>query len=118
MAAFPDEAYHRRNASEAVLPRKSVLWLVALALIAMAAAYLARGQIALAQIGTAFAAKQTCSCLFVSRRQLDSCKLDFDRAETRMLSWRVESRSVTVSVLLLFSATAEFEEGFGCRLLR
>jgi hypothetical protein len=110
--------YPWRNSSEAVLPRKSALWLLAIALIAVAAAYLARGQIALAEIGTAFAAKQTCSCLFLSRRQLDSCQRDFDPAETRMLAWRIESRSVTVSVLLLFSATAEFDEGFGCHLVR
>src|SRR5258708_79142 len=86
MAASAHEAYPWRNLSEAILSRKSVFWLVAIAVIAIIAAYFARGQIALAEIGTGFAAKETCSCLFVSRRQLDSCKRDYDPVQARLLS--------------------------------
>ncbi len=86
--------------------------------LAAVGAFLARDQIALAQIGTSFAAKQTCSCLFVSGRPLESCKGDYNPTAAHWFSWRVEQRSVTVSALLVFSSTAIFEEGFGCHLAR
>lgn len=80
--------------------------------------YFARDQITLAEIGTAFVAKQTCSCLFVSRRQADSCKGDFDPAAAQWLSWQIEARSVTVSAFLIIRSTAIYEDGFGCHLTR
>ena len=78
--------------------------------------YVGREQVALARIGTAFAAKQTCSCLFVSGRSLNSCRRDYNPDVARWFTWRVGERSVTVSVLGIFSSTSVFESGFGCHV--
>jgi hypothetical protein len=79
--------------------------------------YFARDQVALAHIGTGYAAKQTCSCLYVSRRPLPSCLTDFDPATARWFTWHVGERSVTVSALLgFFSSTSVFDDGFGCHV--
>ena len=85
--------------------RKWQVGSAAAVLIVAGAAYLVRDQIALARIGTGFAAKQTCSCLYVSRRSLPSCMTDFDSATAQWFTWHVDDgRSVTVSALLgLFS---------------
>ena len=95
-------------------------WRIALGagvLIAGGASYLGRDQVALANIGTGYAAKQTCSCLHVSRRVLASCRTDYDPATARWFTWHVNERSVTVSALFgLMSATAVFEDPFGCHV--
>jgi hypothetical protein len=97
-------------------------WIIAAALAAVlaagAGAVFASDAPAFLRIGTAYAAKQTCSCLFVSGRELASCKGEYDQTSARLLSWRADERSVTVSALGLVSAEAVFEEGFGCRLAR
>jgi hypothetical protein len=69
-----------------------------------------------------FAAKQTCSCLYVSRRTLDSCKSDYDIGLTpeiaRSLSWAVTPTTVTVtSGDGAVSREARFDDGFGCHLV-
>lgn len=99
--------------------RKWQVGSAAAVLIVAGAAYLVRDQIALARIGTGFAAKQTCSCLYVSRRSLPSCMTDFDSATAQWFTWHVDDgRSVTVSALLgLFSATSIFDDGFGCHVV-
>jgi hypothetical protein len=79
-------------------------------------AYFARDQIVLVRIGTAFAAKQTCSCLLVSRRSPESCMKDYDPEVANRFSWHVGDRRVTVSALGIFSSTAVFDDGFGCHV--
>jgi hypothetical protein len=87
-------------------------------LIVAGAAYLARDQMALARIGTGFAAKQTCSCLYLSRRSLSSCMTDFDPAAARWFAWRIDDQSVTVSAVFgIFSSTSVLEDGFGCHVV-
>ena len=75
----------------------------------------ARDTLATARIGTTYVAKQTCSCLFVAGRPLDSCSTDFDPESLRSLDVVTGDSAVTVSALGgLISARAEFENGFGC----
>jgi hypothetical protein len=74
-----------------------------------------RDTYASARIGTTYVAKQTCSCLFVAERPLDSCRKDFDPEAVRPLDVVVSESSVSVSALGgLISARAQFEQGFGC----
>lgn len=67
------------------------------------------------RIGTVYVAKQTCSCLFVAGRPLDSCHTDFDTEAIRPLDVIVSKNNVKVSALGgLISARAQYEPGFGC----
>ncbi|MET0533712.1 MAG: hypothetical protein ABW171_05760 [Steroidobacter sp.] len=70
---------------------------------------------AAARVGTVYVAKQTCSCLFVAKRPLDSCYTDFDTEATRPLDVSVSQRNVTVSAFGgMISARAQYESGYGC----
>lgn len=97
-------------------------WLIlafALAALAAAAYIWAREPLSMAHLGTGFAAKQTCSCLHVSNRDLASCKLDYPKDVAALFSWRTEGETVEVTALGgLFSAQAVHEPGFGCRLVK
>lgn len=74
-----------------------------------------RDTYAAARMGATYVAKQTCSCLFVAERPLDSCRTDFDAEAIRPLDVLVSKSSVTVAALRgLISARAQFEPGFGC----
>lgn len=70
----------------------------------------------LLDIGTGYAAQQTCACLYVSHRTLDSCLGDLDPLARKLISVRPGSEEVTASGLLLVTATAHYEQGFGCAL--
>lgn len=81
-----------------------------------AAAWAGRDVYAFARIGTTYAAKQTCSCLFLSGRELASCKTDYPQDAVSQFTWKVAGDKVTVSAAAgLISATAQFEDGYGCR---
>jgi hypothetical protein len=71
-----------------------------------------------ARIAVTYAAEQTCSCLFVSVRATDSCRGDLGGGMARFLSLEIEKAAVTGSMLGLLSSRAEFEEGFGCHVVR
>jgi hypothetical protein len=96
--------------------RKGLLIAVAaLCVVLGAAAWAGRNTYQAARIGTAYAAKQTCSCLFVSKRSPASCRTDYDPAAVEPLKWQIGADEVTVSALGgLVSAQAHFEQGFGC----
>lgn len=80
-----------------------------------AAAWSGRGVYAEARIGTAYVAKQTCSCLFVARRPMDSCKTDYAPKDIARLTWETGRDSVRVSVLGgMVAAKSIYEDGFGC----
>jgi hypothetical protein len=74
-----------------------------------------RDTFATARVGTVYVAKQTCSCLFVAGRPLDSCYSDFDAEAVRPLDVSVANNGVTVSALGgLISARAQYDQGYGC----
>lgn len=70
----------------------------------------------LLNIGTGYAAQQTCACLYVSHRTLDSCLGDLEPLARKLISVRPASDEVTASGFLLVTATAHYEQGFGCAL--
>jgi hypothetical protein len=77
--------------------------------------YASRDTWATAKIGTVYVAKQTCSCLFVAGRPMDSCRTDYDPAALKPLTVEATDQGVKVSALAgLVSARSEFEPGFGC----
>lgn len=94
---------------------------VVLAVLAMIAGALwhfwARDTVAFANIGTSFAAKQVCSCVFVAERTLDSCKGD-SLTDISQLSFKQSEDSVTASAAGgLISNTAQYQSGLGCTLI-
>lgn len=69
----------------------------------------------LAVIGAGYSAEQTCACLFISGRSLDSCRGDLEPEARRLVT--IEPRGQEVHThTLISSATARFEPGFGCML--
>jgi hypothetical protein len=70
----------------------------------------------LLRIGTGYTAQQTCACLLVSGRTLDSCMTDLEPLARRLISVRVGATEVTASAFGVASATARFQKGFGCSL--
>jgi len=95
-----------------------LLGLVVVAALAVgAAAWGSRDQIAYARIATGFAAKQTCSCLHVSGRALESCLADFPADARGAINVTEDGDLVRASVLFgAISAEARFDEGFGCTI--
>jgi uncharacterized membrane protein len=98
--------------------RKYWLWGLAVLAGALAAlTWLYRDDVAYARIATGYAAKQTCSCLHVSGRSLDSCLADFPAEARERLTVSAEGQQVTASVLLgAISARAEYQGEYGCAL--
>jgi hypothetical protein len=70
----------------------------------------------LTSIGTGYAAQQTCACLFISKRSLESCRMDLDPLARRLVSVKPGAEEVTASSFGLASATARYRKGFGCAL--
>lgn len=97
------------------MERKGQLILVVLVLLVGIGVWASRDTLATARIGTTYVAKQTCSCLFVAERPLESCRTDFDDESVRALDVITSKAGVTVSALGgLISSRAKFEPGFGC----
>lgn len=95
--------------------RKWLLIIGVLAVLIGIGVWSGRDTYATARVGTVYVAKQTCSCLFVAERSLDSCYTDFDAEATRPLDVRVSQNNVTVSALGgLISARAQYDQGYGC----
>jgi hypothetical protein len=101
--------------------RKRWIWtaaLTAVLLVIAGAAWSLRDDLAFARIATSYAAKQTCSCLHVSGRTLESCVADFPDEARGPITLSEAPNSVRASVLYgAVSAEAVFEEGFGCRIV-
>jgi hypothetical protein len=67
--------------------------------------------------GTAYGARTACSCRYIAGRPLGDCEKDFEPGmELVFLSEDEDEKSVTASVPLLASATAHYQQGFGCVL--
>lgn len=72
---------------------------------------------AYAQAGTGYAAKNACACRHISGRELSHCRDDFiSGMGLIMLTEDTQERSVTASVPLIASNTAQYRQGFGCVL--
>jgi hypothetical protein len=70
----------------------------------------------LTHIGTGYAAQQTCACLFISGRTLESCLGDLDPLARKLVSVKPGAAEVTASSLGFVRATARYEKGFGCAI--
>ncbi len=103
------------------MSRKRWIWvgvLAAIVFIVAGAAWASRDQVAYARIATGYAAKQTCSCLHVSGRDLESCMADFPEDARQQISIAQDGDRVRASVLLgAISTSAVFEPEYGCRIL-
>lgn len=100
------------------LARRKWLALVAVVLVLVAGGVawrVLRVQL-LVNIGTGYVAEQTCACLFVSGRTLDSCVGDLDPLAQKLISIHPGAAEVTAKSFVLGSATARYEKGFGCSL--
>ncbi len=80
-------------------------------------------QVGFGQVATAYAAKQICSCRFVSEREMASCQTDFTQdigqleiSETYIDATGRTDQSVTASAFGVISATATYQPELGCVL--
>lgn len=103
------------------MSRKRWIWVGVLAvavLLVGAGAWASRGQIAYAGIAAGYAAKQTCSCLHVSGRTLDSCVAEFPEEARNNITIAQDGNTVRASLLFgALSSEAIYEEEFGCRIV-
>ena len=102
-------------------PVRRRMWpraLLALAVLADGTAWFYREPIdGQTTTGTAFGARTACSCRYIAGRPLEDCEKDFEPGmEVVFLSEDEEEKSVTARVPLIASATATYQEGFGCVL--
>src|SRR4051794_12972877 len=97
--------------------RKQVLvGAAAFVVVGVAVAWRALRVSDLLHIGAGYAAQQTCACLLVGGRSLESCLGDLDPLARRVVAVRVGADEVTATALGLSAATARFEKGYGCTL--
>ena len=96
--------------------KRLVLGAVVLLLVAIVVAWRVLRVSLLLNIGTGYAAQQTCACLFVSGRTLESCLGDLEPLARKLISVHPGTAEVTASGFALDTATARYEKGFGCSL--
>ena len=70
----------------------------------------------LAHIGAGYTAEQTCACLFISQRTLESCRGDLEPMARWLVAITPGADSVTARSFVFSSATARFQKNFGCAL--
>ena len=100
----------------AIRRRKRTLFGAAAVIVMAAVAWKTLRLAELSHIGAGYAAEQTCSCVFVSGRPLESCVNDLEPLARGVISVRVGDREVTGTALFVSAATARYEEAFGCSL--
>jgi hypothetical protein len=101
----------------AIARRKRIaIGVVGLLLVAVVVAWRVFRVPLLMNIGTGYAAQQTCACLFVSGRTIESCLGDLEPLARKLISIHPGTSEVTASGLGLVTATARHEQGFGCSL--
>lgn len=102
------------------MSRKRWIWVGVLAVGLFgvgAGAWASRGQVAYAKIATGYAAKQTCSCVHITGRSIESCMADFPTDARDSISVTQDGSTMRASVLFgAISAEAVYEEEYGCRL--
>lgn len=69
----------------------------------------------LMHIGAGYTAEQTCACLFVSKRTLESCRGDLEPMARWFVSLVPGADSVTARSTIS-RATARYQKNFGCTL--
>ena len=95
--------------------RKGLIAIIVLVVLVGAAMFFGRDTWTTAKLGTVYVAKQTCSCLFVAGRPMDSCRTDYDPAAIKPLTVEKLEHGVKVTALGgIVAAQAEFVQGFGC----
>src|SRR5438477_13056657 len=96
--------------------RKLVLWAtgITVGLVALAWRFLHVSDLTF--IGTGYAAEQTCACLYIAGRSLESCLTDLDPLARKFIGVHPGKDEVTATALGFVSATAQYEKGFGCSL--
>jgi hypothetical protein len=106
---------------EEKMPSRRVLWMLllgGLAVLLVGLGFGLRGPLAFADIATAYAAKQTCSCRMVSGRSMDSCLLDFPEDARGQITVIEDGPNFRASAIFgTFKADAVYEDGFGCRVV-
>jgi hypothetical protein len=96
--------------------KRLALGVVVLLLVAIVVAWRVFRVPLLLNIGTGYVAQQTCACLFVSGRTLESCLGDLEPLARKLISIHPGTDEVTASSFVLAAATARYEKGFGCSL--
>ena len=89
---------------------------VAFVLVAIVVAWRAFRVGDLASIGAGYSAEQTCACLFIGKRTIESCMGDLDPLARKLISVHPGENTVTASGFGVSSATARFTPGYGCTL--
>ncbi|MBY0569371.1 MAG: hypothetical protein K2P70_18830 [Hyphomonadaceae bacterium] len=85
------------------------------AVVLSSVAWSLRDDLAYAKLATGYAAKQTCSCLHITGRTLDSCMADFPEDARSMIAIEQSGSSVRASVLFgAVGATATYSQEYGC----
>ncbi len=85
------------------------------AIVLSSVAWSLRDDLAYAQLATGYAAKQTCSCLHITGRSLDSCMTDFPDDARSMIAIEQNGNTVRASVLFgVVGAEATYSEEYGC----
>ena len=69
----------------------------------------------LSHIGAGYTAEQTCACLFISHRTLESCRGDLEPMARWMVAVTPGTDAVTARSLV-WQATARYQKNFGCLL--
>lgn len=111
-------AKSRRSPARHVSGRRW-LWLIVIVLALLGAAWFAWGDglRRTGGVGVAYGARVACSCRFVAGRSLEDCARDkLEGMELVRFSEDPEARSVTASIPLVASDTAQYREGYGCVL--
>jgi hypothetical protein len=99
------------------MPKRRVIAWFAAAVLAVLAVWGVPRAWALSHVGAGYAAQQTCACLFVSHRALESCRSDLEPLARRVVSFAPGPERVTARALWFAEATAHYQEGFGCALV-
>jgi hypothetical protein len=101
--------------------RKRWIWVgaaIAVLVVLGATAWAVKDDVAYARIATGYAAKQTCSCVHLSGRALESCVSDFPEDAREQITIAQDGAMTRASVLFgAISAEARFDDDFGCTLL-
>jgi hypothetical protein len=95
---------------------KRILVVIVLLIVGGAVAWRTLRLSDLAQIGAGYAAEQTCACVFVAGRTLDSCVHELDPMAQRLVLVRAGTDEVTARAFGVAHATARYQPGFGCSL--